>query len=287
MIAFPGSRKTQYLNVFSLLRPAWAALVLSVVLPGPLPATAEGVAGADLVPSGEAQRLGERIRMNETGGRADRLLWWNAGEDFASVGIGHFIWYPPGREPTFQESFPALVAWLREAGAPLPAWLDAEPAPACPWPDQARFEAARREDPRFAELQRLLEETVPEQARFLVRRLETARPRLLAAVAPEARPALTRRLDRLLATPAGRYALVDYVNFKGEGLAPGERYRGQGWGLLQVLTHMDDRGPAVDAFAEAAAAVLRRRVDNAPPGRREARWLPGWLQRVSGYPHAP
>ena len=28
---------------------------------------------------------------------------------------------------------------------------------------------------------------------------------------------------------------MDYVNFKGEGVSSSERYRGQGWGLLQVL----------------------------------------------------
>ena len=29
--------------------------------------------------------------------------------------------------------------------------------------------------------------------------------------------------------------MIDYVNFKGDGLKPTERYKGEGWGLLQVL----------------------------------------------------
>ena len=37
------------------------------------------------------------------------------------------------------------------------------------------------------------------------------------------------------------------------------------------------------AFAEAAAAVLTRRVALAPPERHEARWLEGWLRRVATY----
>jgi len=80
------------------------------------------------------------------------------------------------------------------------------------------------------------------------------------------------------------YALVDYVNFKGEGTAPAERYRGEGWGLLQVLDAMADRPEAaLAAFADAAAAVLARRVALAPAERRETRWLGGWLTRVATY----
>ncbi len=48
---------------------------------------------------------------------------------------------------------------------------------------------------------------------------------------------------RVAAEPDGLYALVDYVNFKGEGTLPSERYRGEGWGLLQVLEEMR-KGPA-------------------------------------------
>jgi hypothetical protein len=81
----------------------------------------------------------------------------------------------------------------------------------------------------------------------------------------------------------GCYALIDYVNFKGEGILSTERYQGHGWGLLQVLEHMSDDGSATQSFAAAAAAVLRERVRNAPPERHEARWLPGWLNRVATY----
>jgi hypothetical protein len=98
------------------------------------------------------------------------------------------------------------------------------------------------------------------------------------------------RLVRLLRgpegapSPEGLYALVDYVNFKGEGTAPGERYQGEGWGLLQVLGAMADRpGEARAAFADAAGLVLTRRVALAPSGRNETRWLEGWLRRIATY----
>ena len=79
--------------------------------------------------------------------------------------------------------------------------------------------------------------------------------------------------------------LIDYVNFKGEGVLLTERYRGRGWGLLQVLEGMSTGSGASPTaeFAESAARILRERVENAPPGRNEQRWLAGWLSRVALY----
>jgi hypothetical protein len=86
-------------------------------------------------------------------------------------------------------------------------------------------------------------------------------------------------------TPQGRYALVDYVNFKGEGILHTERYHDQGWGLLQVLEtmHGNSDASAVDEFARGAKTVLTRRVHNAPPQRHESQWLTGWLRRIDSY----
>ena len=99
------------------------------------------------------------------------------------------------------------------------------------------------------------------------------------------------RLARLVATPGGTYALMDYVNFKGEGLSPSEQYRGEGWGLLQVLLAMEPEpgGSTRDAFREAAGRVLTRRAANADNDIERERWLPGWLKRLETYrePVAP
>src|SRR5438094_7568859 len=89
------------------------------------------------------------------------------------------------------------------------------------------------------------------------------------------------------AKPIGIYALVDYVNFKGEGINPTERYNGQGWGLLQVLQGMKDvaaGAASVESFAVSADGALTLRVSNAPPARHEERWLPGWRKRLKTYP---
>src|SRR5258706_488493 len=42
-------------------------------------------------------RIGKRVWQNECNGTISGLTAWNEGEDFASLGIGHFIWYPKGR----------------------------------------------------------------------------------------------------------------------------------------------------------------------------------------------
>jgi hypothetical protein len=80
----------------------------------------------------------------------------------------------------------------------------------------------------------------------------------------------------------GPYALVDYVNFKGERTLESERYKGEGWGLLQVLEAMRE-GLALVEFQRAAESVLSRRVKNSPPGRGESRWLPRWKNRIRTY----
>lgn len=231
----------------------------------------------------EAEAVGRKIWKNESGGTIDGLTHWNKGEDFASLGIGHFIWYKAGQRGPFTESFPGLLDALAASGRTLPAWLQGRPA--CPWPDRDAFFADFR-SPRMNELRDLLAGSVAVQARYAADRLEAALPKILAAAPASERPALQARFDRVAAVPNGVYALMDYVNFKGEGVNPAERYNGEGWGLLQVLEGMADSAPgrpAVKAFAESADAALTRRVANSPPARDEARWLPGWRKRLLTY----
>lgn len=257
------------------------ALVLTPVLSLPLVHAAEGCMPS--IDAAEARALAARIWRNEGGGDPRKLLWWNEGEDFASLGIGHFIWYPPGLSGPFEESFPSLLGFLAGEGVELPPWL-AGPRADCPWRTRAEFLIAR-DGEQAGVLEALLIETQSLQARFILQRMDRALPRILAvAEAPET---IRRRFCALAASPAGRYALTDYVNFKGEGVNPAERYRGEGWGLLQVLAVMDDSRPPPDAFAAAAARILGRRIELSPPERGEQRWWPGWLRRVEGYRRPP
>ncbi|MBU3665428.1 MAG: hypothetical protein FGM15_06070 [Chthoniobacterales bacterium] len=228
----------------------------------------------------EAARIGQRIWRNECAGTRDGLTSWNKGEDFASLGIGHFIWYPQGKRGPFKESFPALRDYLAANGVKLPAWLAS--AKSCPWPDRASFMADFRSD-RMEQLRALLASTVGQQARFAALRLESALPQMLSAAPAPEREKIRANFYRVANAPGGLYALMDYVNFKGEGTSPTERYQSEGWGLLQVLAGMPDSGSPTAAFSQSADRVLTRRVQLSPPARGESRWLPGWRNRVATY----
>lgn len=235
-------------------------------------------APAQALPFGEVVSLGRRIWHNECRGTVSGLTSWNDGEEFASLGIGHFIWYPEGQQGPFQESFPLLLEYLERQGVTLPEWLTVSVG--SPWASREEFLAQRRSE-RMLQLRRLLAGTTGLQARFIVARLESALPKMLTVLPPEDRERVSSRFHSLARQRGGVYALVDYVNFKGEGLKPQERYNGQAWGLLQVLQEM--RQPTVAEFAAAADRVLTRRVLNSPPERNEARWLPGWRMRLKTY----
>ena len=241
--------------------------LLPLLLPlGTLPA----LAPADL------DSIGRRVWQNEAGGQVSGLTSWNTGEAFASLGIGHFIWYPKGPKGPFEESFPALIQYFAQNKVQLPEWLHS--GMPCPWPDRDSF-LKDAQAPRMRELRELLSKTIALQSHFLAERLEKSLPSMLKTLPNAEQTSIKNTFDRLASNPKGRFALIDYVNFKGEGTKTTERYHGMGWGLLQVLQTMPPNGSVRD-FSEAAASVLTRRVQNAPPERQEQRWLQGWLNRV-------
>jgi hypothetical protein len=226
----------------------------------------------------QALEIGRRIWKNESGGTVSGLTAWNAGEQFASLGIAHFIWYPAGKRGPFEESFPKLADYLAIQGVHVPAWLRGS----CPWERRSQF-MADLQSPRMLQLRNLLKETIAGQARFAALRMERALPKMLAAAPAAERDRLRANFYRVAREPLGLYALMDYVNFKGEGVSASERYREQGWGLLQVLETMPAAGSPLSDFVKAADEVLTRRVANSPPARGEARWLPGWRNRLRTY----
>jgi len=243
---------------------------------------ATATAAVSLSPA-ETRRIGKKIWQNECNGTLAGLTSWNAGENFASLGIGHFIWYPKGAHGPFDESFPGFVSFASARGVQLPEVLRAQGD--CPWNSRAEFNQASQTE-QMKELRQFLAKTVDLQAEFLVQRLQQALPKMLAHAVPSKRTQVQQQFDRVANSAMGCYALVDYVNFKGEGVLATERYAGQGWGLLQVLEGMSQESSsreAVKNFAESAKRVLTRRVRNSPPGRNEARWLPGWLTRIDTY----
>ena len=144
--------------------------------------------GLPPLPASERAAIAGQIYRNECAANPAYLVTWNKGEDFMSLGIGHFIWYPPGHRGPFVESFPMLVRFMRAHHARLPPWLAAAPVPPTPWPDRTAFLAARRrDDARILGLRRWLLHTKPLQAAFMASRMRAALPPVLAAAAPPRR----------------------------------------------------------------------------------------------------
>lgn len=258
-------------SLFSFTAVALALGLVSCVMPQAYPPAAYGNISVD--PATTA-RIGQRIWQNECAGTVAGLTSWNQGEDFASLGIGHFIWYPRGKEGPFEESFPGLVLYFQQRGVQVPGWL--LQTPDCPWNTRAEF-LRDAQSPQQVQLRQLLANTVGLQTEYIIARLNRSAPKLAAAGGPAVGP----NFQALSQSPEGLYAMIDYINFKGEGTKATERYNGQGWGLAQVLADMREPTPA--GFAEAAKRVLSRRVANSPPARGEKRWLPGWHNRCDGY----
>lgn len=229
------------------------------------------------LPSPLLRHIAEKIWKNECGQTFTGLTSWNQGEPFASLGIGHFIWFPANIHPPFHETFPALLTFLEQEGIELPKWLKINQF--CPWNTKKEFDA-HLNDPKMNELRQLLYNTLDCQALFISKRLHVTLERLSTRLSEKRK----EMLETLQHSPQGLYALMDYFNFKGDGLDEKESYQGQGWGLLQVLSAIPEtsQAPLAD-FVKAAKSVLKARVAHCPSERQEQKWLEGWLKRVDTY----
>jgi len=239
-------------------------------------------------PQGDVSELygiGDKIFKNETGGRIDQLTHWNLREDFASMGIGHFTWYPANRRQRFGNTFPGLLDYLVKNGVQLPQWVQVARFQGAPW--RTREELMRAKNtPEVRQFSQLLYDTRHLQAKYIMDRAMRAMPKLVKKTPPRLRSHVANNLNAVANSRGGRYVLVDYTNFKGEGLNRTGGYKGQNWGLLQVLEEMRPSRPgpqALNEFADASMRVLERRVRNSDPRRNERKWLPGWRNRTNTY----
>ncbi|SFV66580.1 hypothetical protein MNB_SV-3-1142 [hydrothermal vent metagenome] len=238
----------------------------------------------------QANFIAKKVWQNEGAGKDKYLIWWNKGEDFASLGIGHFIWFPKDHTERFREVFPMVVAFMQKKGAQMPSWLT--PETDFPWQSkEAFFKSKQKHTKKYEELFTFLKSTMSYQAEFMAERLKNALPQMLESIEDEKqKETIKTRFNTMLYNKNGSiderglYILLDYTNFKGEGTLKSERYHGEGWGLLQVLEHMDTRVTnKYKSFSNAAKAMLSRRIKNSPPARGEERWRRGWNVRLDTY----
>lgn len=238
----------------------------------------------------QANFIAQKVWQNEGAGKDKYLIWWNKGEDFASLGIGHAIWFPKGHTERFREVFPMMLTFMQNKGVQMPVWLT--PESDFPWQTKETFFVAKEtKSVQYMELFNFLKKTFGYQAQFMAERLSNALPQMLKSIEDEnKKETITRRFNEVMhhqdgtVNEMGLYILLDYTNFKGEGTLVSERYNGQGWGLLQVLWNMDDNElNKQKAFAQSASRMLSRRIGNSPKARGEERWRKGWNIRLDTY----
>jgi len=262
------------------------ALILSIFICSPLMLKASEIV---LTPS-QAEYIAQKVWQNEGAGLDKYLIWWNQGEDYASLGIGHAIWFPKGHTERFREVFPMMLAYMQKQGVKMPSWLT--PQSDFPWQTkEAFFKAKKAKTPQYFELFQFLKATFASQASFMVTRLNHALPTMLKSVKNLKQKArIEKNFYKVIYHKDGKlnqqgvYVLLDYTNFKGEGTLQSERYNHQGWGLLQVLLNMNpNEQNSLKAFAQSAKRMLDRRIRNSPPSRGEERWRKGWNIRLNTY----
>jgi len=240
------------------------------------------------IPKAEQVRIAGLIFKNECNRKFECLVSWNDGEEFPSLGIGHFIWFPKNSQVPFQESFPDLMRWYQQQGVIVPERLlnILQPNQPSPWQNKAEFLESKNRA-QIQQLRTFLANTKETQASFIMQRLANALPKMLEVGQSDAeKQKIEQQFHRVAASPNGWYALIDYVNFKGEGIKETERYQGKGWGLAQVLLHMqgnEAEDKVIQSFVGSAAYILERRVKLSPPERNEQRWLKGWKKRLYTY----
>ena len=229
----------------------------------------------------EVSNIGYKIYKNECSLKPENLTHWNEGEKFASMGLGHFLWYPAGSKQMHGATFPKLLTFLKQNKVKLPAWLNNN-YQSCPWPNMHSFNRDLNSY-KMRTLRKLLQDTLYQQTLFIIYRFNSSIPRLLQAAKDNGTEKHVKvQLYRIAKSYMGMYVLIDYANFKGTGTNKGS---GQ-WGLLQVLENM--KGTEVGRracydFAKSAAYVLKIRVGNAKNKAQEIKWYPGWMKRLETY----
>jgi hypothetical protein len=294
-------KKYLTLGLFTLFFGAFASSALALATP---PKNSLNLSAKDI------ESISDKIWQNESDKSIPGLTHWNFGESFPSLGIGHFIWYTTEKREDFDESFPKLIQYMREQHIAVPKWLDNPNTPACPWQTREEFlRAIKGKEPRMEELRGFLLKTKKAQAQYLIYRLKTVLPKILDLVPSKERTSIQNNITKLMQTPIGVYSLVDYINFKGDGikeykrcalkkfpidikqiskdLTPEQAYA-CGWGVLQVSRKMLQAPTNLtpnEAFSWAASETLKIRVASAPKNRKsfEEKWLPGWLKRTGTY----
>lgn len=227
----------------------------------------------------ELRYVGSLIYKNEIGNNRQNLVFWNPNESFPSLGIGHFVWYPAGYNKSNTDTLPKLVSFYKSKGIDVPKVLQNRYAP---WTNRQQLEQARSRG-EIEHVIEFFERTKDVQILFIYERLKSSLPQMMLS---SDNPELVKyQFDRVATAKNGLYPLIDYVNFKGEGLNTSKAYNDVGWGLRQILEDLDGSksSTALNEFADSCTKILKKRVRNQPRGKNEEVFLPGWIKRCQSY----
>lgn len=217
---------------------------------------------------------------HEYGGDPKGVVMWNKYENFLSLGIGHYLW---GRNSGQGESFREMIKYVHSTGCyrgAYPSVLKFRDGSigGMPWGSKKSFEASES-SAQVKELKSFLlgKDMQVCQVKFQMNRLQAGLSKMLQKEATNFE--FKKTVNELASSEAGVVAMLDYVNFKGEGLS--EKRRGN-WGLFEVLRRasVDPNVRAVNKFKAAAINVLKNREDWSTYG-------PGWTKRIVQYGNSP
>lgn len=228
------------------------------------------------------EKLIDKIQANETGGKQENLIIRNNKEAVCSLGIGHFTWYPKAvTEKKFKETFPALLEDLQKTDGVFKDAPDVVLPSACPWSSAEQLQQEKSTEVYRRIYMGLTSDAGKRvQVNYMVAHANEA---IAETILND--DVAAKKINELLSSELGTYAIVDYVNFKGNS-APGEAYSGFTWGFKTAIDVMSEEGtlkPEV-RFQIAVETLLEMRVEEANKlGKDESSFLAGWLKRVDTY----
>lgn len=219
----------------------------------------------------EKIKLGRAIAKKELG--SEGLIDWTPSEDFASLGIMHATW---GSEKTIkhQNGFLKFLYYVQSKGGTIPDFLQKNQDN--PWNSRSSFFYAKTSnDPRMIQLQKFLQATKDLQVDFTIDQAAQACNKIIAKGKYNQNDIL--KLKQLSSDAQGIFAIIDYVNFKGEGNLDDP----SSWGFANVIHEMQlSGGNEIYRFIVAAEKVL---ANNHP---KFYIYKAGWIGRLKFYPRA-
>ena len=222
-------------------------------------------------------KTGSVIMRNETGNDLKKLVYFSSSESFPSLGINHFIWICPDhpKYSSFGSSFTKLLYFLKDKGFKIPSFISNFE---CTWKHRSKsgFQSDSTAQTQAKELHSFLSHTRAAQAVFSFKRFIDALPKILDGAGSQ-RSQFESKIKGVQNSSAGYFPLIDYVNFKGEGVF--SLSNTSSYGLFQVLQEMKSSGDPLSEFADSAIRTLKNR-------RSATDWNKfgvGWSNRLNRY----